>query len=179
MMRNIPSVLAILCVLATSAAAHASTITETFAMDANGAFPVEASFTLTFDPTLFYTSDSADIKVNFLNSPLTSPTPPVFDYHPDLFSGSLEISEVPSGAPLGPTSTDYEFILTHIATTSPVFQSANFLLSDKEADSYILTPTWLVVTAAPASTPEPASFALVVTGVLALTQAARRNLRKT
>ncbi len=178
-MRNIPSVLAILCVLAAPAAAHASTITEMFAMDANGVFPVEASFTITFDPTLFYTNDSADVTVNFLNSPLTSLVPPVFSYQPDLFNGSLAISELPDGTPFGPTTNYYSFLLMDVATTSPVFESAYFLINPREG--YILTPTWLVVTVSPtaASTPEPASFALLGTGVLVLAAAARRKPRKT
>ena len=41
------------------------------------------SIPITFDPTLFYTNDSADVTVNFLNSPLTSLVPPVFSYQPD------------------------------------------------------------------------------------------------
>lgn len=201
-----------LLLLATTAGtARASTITDDVTFDVpftsgtygggvgplytGGATPsaVTGSFTITFDPTMTYTDDTAGITETGLTG-ITSDSAFSFDYSPTAYTigvttfaaGELVVGGVNDGAccvVLGPTAPNDFYLQILTFTTSPTFEQFGYATSTND---YFYTDTPPVagtasITVTPATTavPEPSSLLFLSAGLLALAGASwRKRLRQ-
>ena len=160
--------------------AHASTITETFDFTATGEVTASGSFTITFDPTLNYTDDATSLTVNsFSDSQLSSPVPTGFNYtatgnHP----GELTIGGLLEGVCcLSEGTDDFGLVIGAANTSDPTFIQYSSSITSKayisEDDSGTVTLVGGV-----GVTPEPATLALLGTGVLCIAGLARSRFAR-
>ena len=142
--------------------------------------PVTGSFTITFDPTQTYIDQTVGITLNSLNISLGSAL--AFDYSPtgnthgdadELVVGGLE--DGADSVFLSPTVFDdfYLHILTYSST--PTFQQVGYTTSSDTADTnYFYTDLpdscagSVTVTPITGSTPEPATWAMMLAGFAGL-----------
>ena len=198
-MRNVVFVAAAVVVSGLAAApVHAGTITETYNftlggfIDINGvpALPppvaqVTGSFTVTFDPTLNYNSDTADLTVNSFSGP-TVASPFGFTY--DAASHSFFFGGTANGSNFVVVGTN-DFVLTYNLTdpADPKFipcNTAGFSCGAQtgnaayDTSGYTTTGNnslWFIAAAqSNTSVPEPASMAILGFGALGLAFARRR-----
>ena len=148
-------------------AAEASTITSTFSFTATGAGggpqnPVTGSFTITYDPTLSKTNDTAGIQVNSLSIALG--TLISYDFNPA--TGAMIIGGTLHGAGAVELGTDDFFLGLHALTDHS--GSVDFFSYSQVGESLFspsnVTLTFPVV----ASTPIPAGLPLLATCLAAL-----------
>ena len=142
--------------------------------------PVTGSFTITFDPTQTYVDQTIGITLNSLNISLGSAL--AFDYSPtgntngdadELVVGGLQAGA--GSVYLSPTVYDdfYLHILTYSST--PTFQQVGYTTSSATADTnYFYTDLpdsgagSVTVTPITGSTPEPATWAMMLAGFAGL-----------
>ena len=184
-------------------AASAATVTDSFSFSANGfssAFgqsvpvdPVIGSVTITFDPTQTYYNEATGITLNNLNITLDS-TALVFNYSPTAQSfadgSALLAGEVIIGADgdaalvqTSPTTANDFYVHIYDALTAPLMQQLGYTQTGLGAQAYFFTPTSEPITVTPVTgggggnggVPEPATWALMLTGFSALGMALRRR----
>jgi len=156
-----------------------------------GATPsaVTGSFTITFDPTMTYTDDTADITETGLTG-ITSDSAFSFDYSPTSYvidsttfdAGELVVGGVAEGAccvGISPSTANDFYLQILTFATSPTFQQFGYTTSN---DDYFYTDTVSgapldgagSVTVVPA-VPEPRSLLLLCAGLSALAGARWRK----
>jgi hypothetical protein len=142
--------------------------------------PVTGSFTITFDPTQTYTDQQAGITLNSLNISLGSAL--AFDYSPTGNTNGAADELVVGGAQDGAGSvylspTVYDDFYLHILTYSstPTFQQVGYTTSSATPNSnYFFTDLpdsgagSVTVTPITGSTPEPATWAMMLAGFAGL-----------
>lgn len=142
--------------------------------------PVTGSFTITFDPTQTYVDQTVGITLDSLNISLGSAL--AFDYSPtgnsDGDADELVVGGLEDGADsvfLSPTVFDdfYLHILTYNST--PTFQQVGYTTSSSTPNSnYFFTDLpnsgagSVTVTPITGSTPEPATWAMILAGFAGL-----------
>jgi hypothetical protein len=199
----------LLLLATTTGTARASTITDDVTFDipftsgtyGGGAPPfytggtsgaVTGSFTITFDPTMTYTDDTAGITDTSLTG-ITSDSAFSFDYSPSAYmaggttfaAGELVVGGVETGACcIAEPFADNDFYLQILTfATSPTFEQFGY---DTSSGDYFYTDTPPVagtasITVTPATTavPEPSSLLFLSAGLLALAGASwRKRLRQ-
>jgi hypothetical protein len=181
--------------------AHAATITKTYEFTLSGfvdpyggatapTSAVTASFTLTFDPTVQYNDDSADLTVNALNVPVDSTVG--FSTYPGASPGdpyfiSIGGLECGVGDVCGGTN---DFVLqlkfanesSFGSPTLPLCSDPGYICGPAPANTYASGYTsssypnsLFVATVATAAVPEPATWGLMLVGFGGLGALSRRR----
>jgi PEP-CTERM motif len=151
---------------------------------------VDGSFTLTYDPSLSYDNDTADIMMDSLTG-VGNDVPVGFSYEDGVLGigGTLnQVDEVAVG------TDDFAFYLDTSSPTAPAFitcgmagVSCGIFTSDAQvlAAGYATSGTTGFYLAGPTSSsvsasvvPEPSTLASLSTGLLAIAGAMRRRARK-
>ena len=140
--------------------------------------PVMGSFTISFDPTLEYTNNTANVSLNSLNLALGSAL--AFIYEPDVDGGTLRVGGLASGANIvtfNPPTNDFWFFSTQWQTT-PEFQQVGYSqTSVGQANLYftLQDPQWGTVSAS--AIPEPSTFACLSFGLVGMAFFRRKTQR--
>ncbi len=154
-----------------SVAAHAATTTYNISFTASGQVAASGSFTLTFDRTQPYVSNAtAGLTVNSLSF---ASGPSGYIYYPGV-NGSLRIGGLLSGVDgvtLGTDDYSVEF-----DDFGPSTRFAVLFLSQLGATEFKDDVVGTVTVTQVATTPEPSSFVLLVTGLLGSGTVLRRKL---
>jgi hypothetical protein len=161
--------------IALTVPSHAdTTYVVTFNATGAGLSPASGVFTLTIDPTKEYHDATAGLTVNSLVfDPSTNPSSSAqaaFDYIPS--KGILAIGGLVSGVALvNPSFPDYQILFDQFGTAPEFLVALASQLSTGNIANYD-TGTGDIV-----PTPEPSTFLLLGSGMVAVAGFARRSLR--
>jgi hypothetical protein len=160
----------LIALLSASSIAHASTITDTISFTATGQVAASGSYTLTFDPTLTYSNQTAGLTVNSFNDTFSASIPTGFTYQ----NGALSIGGLLNtvGA-ISSNTNDYFVYFTSFASV-PTF--GQFVVASPDISNQFYSDNNGTVTVTAASvTPEPSALILFGTGAIGILGAARRK----
>ncbi len=169
---KLPSFVALALALVCGPIAHASTITDLITFSATNSFGappvITGSFTLTFDPSLYYTDETTGLTVNSFSHSFSSPVAAGFDVtRQGLVIGGL----VDTVGSTSDNANDYE-----LAIDGPFFVPKFAGLAVNDAGGARTVYTFGSVDITPIAAPEPSTFALLGTGLVSGVAALRRRL---
>jgi hypothetical protein len=136
--------------------------------------PVKGSFEISFDPTQTYTDQTAGIKLDALNIALGSALS--FSYTTTgTFAGVLVVGGVEDGASkvqFSPSTNDFWLFINNYAS-APSFKQLGYSQTSVSTDNLFFTPDpggtgSVTVTPITSGVPEPATWAMMLTGFACL-----------